>query len=110
MSFFAPTRSSLFSRLLVVVALLMIIGLGYWFVQTSFAPVPVPSAAVSRGTVRFDPALDVSKNELFFHLRPLGDQDIQLPNLGRPNPFIPIPPPPVATTSTSSTPSAPAAP
>lgn len=69
----------------------MVIGLTYWFIQTSLAPVPVPPAPPTRGAVRFDPALDVSKSDTFFRLRPMGPFEVKPENLGRVNPFVPIP-------------------
>lgn len=83
--------SILFSRILEVCGAVLIVGLVYWFIQTSFAALPVPSvSSVPRGAVRFDPSLDVSKRDAFFHLHPLGPQRVERGIVGRPNPFLPV--------------------
>lgn len=94
---------SIFSRILMVIASLAVIGLAYWFIRTSLAPVPAPPPAAGRGSVRFDPALDVSKNETFFRLRPLAPSEVLTPQPGRLNPFVPVPPPAPPPTTTTST-------
>jgi|GEM_PF-2663178 len=93
----ANRPSPLFSRIMLLVGAMAIIGVAYFFIETSLAPVPVPPLPVQPGAVHFDPALDVSKDSVFFGLRPLGP-DIPTPTtVGRPNPFVP---PPVPSTST----------
>lgn len=95
-------RSTLFSRLLLIVGGLLAVLSVYWLVQVSLAPVSVPPAPGARGVIRFDPNLDVSKNELFFRLRSLGPQEVATPSLGRANPFLPIIQTPIAPISVSS--------
>jgi hypothetical protein len=99
------TTSSIFSRILFIIAGLVVIGLTAWFIQTSLVPVEAPLPVIARKAVSFDKKLDVSKNETFFRLRPLGPMDIQPHNAGRANPFVPVPPPvPVATSTATTTP------
>ena len=95
-------RATLFSRLLLIVGGLLAVLSVYWLVQVSLTPVPVPAAPGKRGAVRFDPVLDVSKNELFFRLQNLGPQAVPTPPLGRANPFLPIERPPVSPPSVAS--------
>ncbi len=95
-------KTSIVSRLIMVLMALGILGLAYWFISTSLTPVEVPRQLVLRSVVKFDPKLDISTNEKFLALRPLGAFDLQLPAMGRENPFFP----PVVihlTTSTSAT-------
>jgi hypothetical protein len=102
----SPWRSTLFSRILLIVGGLLAVLSVYWLVQVSLAPVSVPPAPGARGVIRFDPKLDVSKNELFFRLRSLGPQDVSIPSLGRANPFLPIVQvqlPPVGVSSSTAT-------
>lgn len=84
-----PIASTLFARLLLVVAGLIVIGFTYWLIATFLAPASAPPAPASRGSVTFDPKLDVSRNEIFFRMRPLGTLDPNRPVAGRPNPFVP---------------------
>jgi hypothetical protein len=95
-------RATLFSRLLLIVGGLLAVLSVYWLVQVSLTPIPVPAAPGKRGTVRFDPVLDVSKNELFFRLQNLGPQEVPNPPLGRANPFLPIERAPVPSVNVSS--------
>lgn len=95
---------SIFSRLLLVVAGLLVIVFTYWFIATWLAPVSAPPAPGSRGTVTFDPKLDVSKSETFFRLRPLGPLEPSIVPSGRPNPFVPPIPASLATSTTSTPP------
>lgn len=102
----SSSRSSLFSRILIIVGCLSVVGLSYWFVQTSLAPVPVPPVPPARGKVQFDPKLDVSKNTVFFNLRQMGPEVVEPLAIGRPNPFapvLPVLPPPVVTTTGTTT-------
>ncbi|MFZ2803739.1 MAG: hypothetical protein WA001_00800 [Patescibacteria group bacterium] len=94
--------STLFSRILLIIGGLLVVGLSFWFIETSLSPVPVPPVPPQPSSVQFDPTLDVSKNAVFFGLRPMGP-DVSTPvSVGRDNPFIP-PPAPVFVTSTTST-------
>lgn len=77
-----------------VLLALGVLGLAYWFISTSLTPVTVPQQLVIRSAVRFDPKLDISSNEKFLVLRPLGEFELSLPKMGRENPFSP----PVLTT------------
>jgi hypothetical protein len=90
---------SIFSRLLMVVAGLLVIVFTYWMIATLVAPGVAPTPPGSRGSVIFDAKLDVSRNETFFRMRPLGPLDPNRPTTGRPNPFVP----PVAPTLATST-------
>ena len=86
--------SSIFSRILFLLSGAVVIGMAAWFIQTSLAPVPAPPFVPPRKSVSFDANLDVSKNETFFRLRPLGPMvNTQPQMLGRANPFDPAPPP-----------------
>ncbi len=87
----AKFRPAILSRLLVVIAALVALYFGYWFVRLAFAPVPVPPSAPRRSSIRFNPNLDVSKHELFIRLRPLGPLEVQPGQRGRVNPFISVP-------------------
>lgn len=97
--------STLFSRILLIIGGLLVVGMSYWFIQTSLAPVPVPPVPPQPGAVRFDPSLDVSKNAVFFSLRPLGPDLVTPTIVGRPNPFaLVIPSAAVTTTAATTTP------
>lgn len=91
---------SIFSRMLLIVSALAVVGLSYWFIATSLAPIEVPPSAPVRGNVRFDPQADVTQHPKFSVLRSLGPALTVPSALGRQNPFVPPPPPPVAATST----------
>ncbi|MFH1620804.1 MAG: hypothetical protein ABIB04_01830 [Patescibacteria group bacterium] len=94
----------IFSRILLIIGGLAVIGLAYWFIRTSLMPVSVsPVPLANRGAVKFDPALDVSKNEAFFRLHSLLPSEPVAVTPGRINPFVPVPVP-VRATSTTSTP------
>lgn len=94
---------SIFSRLLLVVGGLAVMSTAYWFIKTGLSPIAVPPPSVSHGAVRFDPSLDISKNQAFFRLRALGPSELPMPELGRQNPFVPVPPPPSATSTATTT-------
>lgn len=93
---------SIFSRILVIIGALGVVGLTYWFIATSLAPVPVPPGQPARGSVRFDPQADVTKHPKFPVLQQLGPSIMPPTGLGRQNPFLP-PPAPVVATSTTGT-------
>jgi hypothetical protein len=94
---------SIFSRLLLVVAALLVVVFTYWLIATLLAPASVPLAPGSRGVVSFDPKLDVSKDETFFRLQPLGPLDPTKTPSGRTNPFVPPLPPAIATSTAPTT-------
>ena len=86
------TTPSIFSRILMIIGALAVVGFTYWFITTSLAPLSVPEAPPTRGNVRFDPRVDVSKNPSFQQLYPLGPMVIVQPTtLGRQNPFSALP-------------------
>ncbi|MFA4954731.1 MAG: hypothetical protein WC641_05455 [Patescibacteria group bacterium] len=82
--------SSIFSRIVLVLGGLAVLGFTYWLLATSLAPIEVPPLAVSRREIKFDPRVDMSKNEKFLRLKPLGDGVPELTGLGRSNPFMPL--------------------
>ena len=91
-------KTTIFSRLIMVLLALGILGLAYWFISTSMLPVEVPQQLIMRRVVKFDPKLDISTNEKFLTLRPLGEFVLTMPAMGRENPFVP---PVVAARATS---------
>jgi len=92
---------SVFSRLLLIFGSIAVVGLTYWFISTSLAPVAVPEVPASRTKVKFDPTADVTKKPYFSDMHPLGP-DLALPSsIGRQNPFVPVIP--VSSTSTATT-------
>lgn len=93
--------SSVFSRLITVVAVLSVLVSAYWFITSSLAPYPVPLAPPQRGAVTFDPKVDVSKDAIFAKLRPLSGLEIEVGETGRANPFIPPAPAPIIITPTT---------
>ncbi len=99
MSMNAPT---VFSRILLVIAALSVIGLTYWFIATSLAPISVPPPSTNHGTVHFDPAADITKHAEFSRMRLLGPTEVVPANLGRRDPFLPVPKA-VSASSTTST-------
>jgi hypothetical protein len=98
--------TSVFSRILTIVGVLSVLIAAYWFITTSLTPYPVPPAAPRRGAVTFDPKVDVSKDAVFRTLRPLAGFEVEIGQIGRPNPFVPPAPSPLIispTTTESST-------
>ncbi len=96
---------SIFSRVVLIIGGLAVIGLTYWFIRTSLMPISaLPRVVANRATVKFDPALDVSKNEAFYRLQILLPVEPLAPPPGRLNPFIPVPLPKPLTEATSSLP------
>lgn len=95
--------------MVMVLGALAVCGTVFWFIYTSLGPVDVPPPPPSRKALKFDAQADVSRNEVFGRLRLLVENpNLEPPEIGRPNPFIPVPKPQVlpAATSTTSTPSA----
>lgn len=100
------------SRSLIVAAACAALYFGYSLVGIFFSPVPVPPVMPAKRSVTFDAALDVSKKTTFEQLRSLGPVNVSTTNLGRDNPFMPLPtssqavevqPTMVGATSTNST-------
>ena len=87
----SSTTKTIFARILVVLIAAVVVYVAYLFVQVALAPVPVPPAQQVQKSVTFDTRLDVSKNSDFTTLRPLVPQTIDTANLGRANPFVPVP-------------------
>lgn len=85
-------KSSIFSNLLVMLGALAAAGGVFWFIYTSLGPVDVPPVPPERRPLKFDTKADVSQNQTFNQLRPLiSDFSVEPENLGRPNPFMPVP-------------------
>lgn len=101
MSLLSLERAPLLSRILILCGGALVIVVGYWSIATTLAPVAVPEPIPRRGSVQFNPSLDVSKNTVFFGLRPLTDQVVDTSHRGRPNPFVPVPPAPPQPTTTA---------
>jgi len=80
---------SVVSRVLLILAGIAVLVLGYWLIQTLLAPVVVPPPPPTPKNITFDSQLDVSKNITFTHLVPLGPADTSATDLGRSNPFLP---------------------
>jgi len=85
------TLTTLVSRILFVLGGGGIVVFAYTLLQTMLAPVPVPPAPFAPASVSFDPTLDVTKNEIFDRLRPIGPSSIEIGAMGRSNPFLPPP-------------------
>ncbi len=102
-------RRTIFARSLTAFSLLALLGVGGWFIQSSLQAVPVPPSTVKNRTVRFRADLDLSKQESFFKLHPLGSVDVTIPPAGRVDPFLPVSPirSDTGTTTASSTVSTP---
>lgn len=90
---------TVFSRILVVLAGGAAVYFAYLFVRITLAPVPVPPAPPVKKTITFNPQLDVTKHPVFGTLRLLGPLTVDVRELGRTNPFVPV----EATTSSSTT-------
>ncbi|MFA5185672.1 MAG: hypothetical protein WC551_04240 [Patescibacteria group bacterium] len=94
--------SSLFSRIMLTFGAIAVAGFTFWFLFTSLAPVDVPPPPQTRGALHFDARTDLSKDPRFMQLSPLlQDFNIVPGNLGRVNPFMPLPPPPTPVMSTT---------
>lgn len=92
---------SLFSRIVLILAVAASLGVAYWVGSQALEPVFVPLNVPARRAVSFDPKADVSKNPVFQILQPLGPEGIDPGVLGRQNPFVA---PTSAAPSTSTTP------
>lgn len=92
-------KPALIERALTALALIALLAAAGWFVKSTFQAVPVPPSTYVKGAVRFRADLDVSKQDAFFRLRPLGPTEVTIPPAGRPDPFQPV----VISTSTAST-------
>jgi hypothetical protein len=85
-------KSSIFSNILVLLGALAAAGGVFWFIYTSLGPVEVPPPPPERRPLKFDTKADVSQNPLFIQLHPLVNDFSVVPgNLGRLNPFMPVP-------------------
>lgn len=94
---FAP---SLFSRLILLLAISATLIAAYWVGMQVLEPVPVPFSVPAQRTVQFDARADVSKNSVFTSLLPIGPSAVEPGVLGRTNPFLE----PVIPSSTSQEP------
>lgn len=81
---------SIFSRILLIVAVVAALVAGYWLVSQALEPVPLPPAPLTKPAVRFDTKADVSKHPVFTQLEPIGPAAVDAGTLGRQNPFVPI--------------------
>ena len=86
-----PLLKVILLRTALVIAALAVIYFGYLLVGIYLSPVPVPPAVRAKKSVTFDPALDVSKQPTFTQLQSLGAVNVSTTNLGRDNPFLPVP-------------------
>lgn len=82
---FAP---SLFSRLILLLAVSATLIAAYWVGTQVLEPVPVPFSVPAQRTVKFDVRADVSKNSVFTSLLPIGPAAVEPGVLGRTNPFL----------------------
>lgn len=100
-------KSPLISSLIKVLGALAVSGSVFWFLYSSLAPVEVPQPPPSRKALTFDTRADVSQNRIFTQLHSLAENlDLKAKDIGRPNPFMPIPKPqalPAASSTTSTT-------
>lgn len=80
---------SLFSRLLLIVAVAASLVAAYWVVAQALEPVPIPELPRTAPTVRFDPKADVSQHPVFEQLQPIGPATVERGPVGRQNPFVP---------------------
>lgn len=81
--------TTIITRTLLVIGALLCLVFGYWIIQIALAPVTVPPPPPARKNVTFDARLDVSKNAQFTELKTIGPIDVDVPQTGRDNPFVP---------------------
>jgi len=80
---------SLFSRIILIAAILATLGAGFWVASVLLEPVPLPLAPIKKA-VKFDTKNDVSGNSVFNDLNAIGPKKVEAGELGRQNPFAPI--------------------
>lgn len=85
----ARVSHSLFSRLILMAAILATLGAGFWVASLMLEPAPLPMIP-SKKAVKFDSKNDVSGNKVFNDLRALGPKKLEAGELGRVNPFAPV--------------------
>jgi len=89
---------------MMILGALAVCGSVLWFIYTSFVPVEVPPPPPPRKALSFDTRVDVSQNKVFGQLHTLLENaDLKPAELGRTNPFMPIPKPQSVATSTAGT-------
>ena len=94
--------SSLFSKIVMLLLAIACVVAMFWFGSQALEPVEVPPAPPGKSSVTFNPKSDVSQQAVFQRLEPLGPTHIEPGELGRQNPFVPLPAP-VAVSSTAPT-------
>ncbi|MBU1034827.1 hypothetical protein KKF59_01180 [Patescibacteria group bacterium] len=93
---------SLFSRIILIAAILATLGAGFWVASVLLEPVPLPMAPIKKA-VKFDTKNDVSGNSVFNDLNAIGPKKVEAGELGRQNPFAPVIIEAATTTATSFT-------
>lgn len=99
--------SSLFSKLVMAILAVACVVAVFWFGSQALEPVEIPPAQPTKSTVTFNPKTDVSQRPLFQRLEPLGPERVEKGDLGRVNPFVPLPAVVVVTSTTTTVPSVP---
>jgi hypothetical protein len=94
---------TLISRITLVIVILASVAAAFWAGAKFLEPVTVPPPPPSKGYVKFNVKTDVSKNPVFAGLEALGPKKIESGELGRQNPFVPVPKPVETSTTTTST-------
>lgn len=92
---------SLFSRIVMLLFAVASLGAAFWFGSQALEPVPVPPPPPAKSNVTFRANAPVSSNPMFQRLEPLGPAAVEKGELGRVNPFVPVPSAPSVATSTA---------
>lgn len=87
--------------LLLAVACLVAV---FWIGSQALEPVAIPPLPPGKSSVTFNPSSDVSQRPTFLRLEPLGPTTVDPGELGRTNPFVPLPAIIVVTSTTSTIP------
>ena len=82
---------TLISRITLVIVILASVASAFWAGTKFLEPVTVPPPPPAKGYVKFNVKTDVSKNPVFAGLEALGPKKIESGELGRQNPFVPVP-------------------
>ncbi|MBU1349175.1 hypothetical protein KJ781_03865 [Patescibacteria group bacterium] len=91
-------KRSIVARMLLVFLVFATAGGALYVGSMLLEPVTVAPMLFGKAKVAFDASADVSNNPIFQSLRPLGPGTVTVGQLGRINPFAPIP---IASTSTA---------
>ncbi|MFA5935698.1 MAG: hypothetical protein WC787_02505 [Patescibacteria group bacterium] len=89
----------IFSRIVMLLLAIACLGAAFWFGSQALEPVPIPPPPPAKSKINFNPNADVSRHPVFQRLEPLGPAHVEKGELGRVNPFVPLPPPASATSS-----------